>query len=74
MKNLDAFGFGVIAGVVISAAFGWFLGGDHDRDEEKNRFFALQACISNNQCRMTVGDFSEYYDLKYKLMQEDSDD
>ena len=61
----DAHGFGQRRRVQVLDAAG------PPRDELERRFEAYNLCIKINKCRMDPGDFVDYYDLKYKLLQEE---
>ena len=71
-RTTNTFGAGVFVGIVMMVVIMLLLdAAGPPRDELERRFEAYNLCIKINKCRMDPGDFVDYYDLKYKLLQEE---
>lgn len=69
-RRTNTFGLGVIAGILLMVVIMTILdSGGPTREEMQRRFDAYHQCMQIPNCRMDTGDFIEYYDLKYKLLQ-----
>ena len=71
-RATNTFGKGVFTGIIMMVVIMLMIdaGGPTKTDLERE-IEAYQLCIKINKCRMDPGDFIDYYDLKYKLLQEE---
>lgn len=74
-RRVNIFGTGVLVGILLMTVLVLLLdSGAPDKADLEHRIEAYDECMNQAapmRCHMTVADFIDYYDLKYKLLQEE---